>query len=338
MTDTKTKTKTGQRVWARTGFDLEGIAGAVAALFVGVLLGWLWGPLFLIGFGLAVLILMATRRQARVAPDLANIVTAPCDGVVHSARLALPPTELRMSGGERVRLRIASAPTSTNPVYASINGEVASVILEEPDMSVLLASQPDMAGLAVAHIRLESLGQQVGCTLSTGGFGPRLEILSEAGDPVRLGRVIGKRRLGGWCDVYLPAGTKLMVQEGQTLIGSETVLCRLLGGDSVEAYPEMADSETEFTDSDILTKVSATETATAAGTVISAAADEVESVTPQSEDISLEALGEDVAKQSDQLSEEAVFISGEGEMADPEEAASELFKKLKDEAERGGKD
>jgi len=119
-----------------------------------------------------------------------------------------------------------------------MTGEIASLIIEEPDSSVILASQADLAGLAVAHVTLESLGQKIGCTLATGGFGPRLEMMSEAGDPVRAGRVIGKRRLGGWCDVYLPADMAVSVLAGQTLIGGESVMifcgvqkrfCRLLG-------------------------------------------------------------------------------------------------------------
>lgn len=320
MAEIENTPRTKKRVWARTRFDLEGIAGAAAAIFIGILLGWLWSPLFLIGLLLAVLILMATRKRVRVAPALANIVVAPCDGIVHSIRLAHPPTELRLNGGERLRLRISSSPSATNPLYASITGEIASVILEEPDMSVLLAGQPDLPGLAVAHIALESLGQQVGYTVSTGGFGPRLEVVSEAGDPVRLGRVIGKRRLGGWCDVYLPAGAKLLVSEGQTLIGSETVLCRLVGGDTAAVYPETAENA-----STVVVEEKATEVEIA---------EEPLEAEPET---SLEEIGEDVANTpsaSSNLPER--FLDEDGDITDPEEAASELFKKLKDEAERSG--
>ena len=221
-----TKWRTG-RPWARTGFDLEGLIGALAALLVGMLLGALWGPLFLLGAALAGLALLATRKQARTPPDLANLVIAPCDGVIQSVELALPPSELRLPPGERLRLRIASSPASTNPLHASITGEVTSVILEEPNPAVVFASASDMPGLAVAHICFDSMGDTVGLTISTGGFGPRLEITAEAGDAVRAGRLIGKRRLGGWCDVYLKADARVLVSPGQTLVGSETVLCRL---------------------------------------------------------------------------------------------------------------
>ena len=40
--------------WLRSGFDLEGYVGALAAWLVGILLGILWAPLFWIGFVAAI--------------------------------------------------------------------------------------------------------------------------------------------------------------------------------------------------------------------------------------------------------------------------------------------
>ncbi len=243
MAETSASARLGRYIWARTSFDLEGIVGALAAWLVGLLLGAIWSPLFWLGFIGAVIILLATRTQARTSPDIANLVTAPCDGIVQSVTRAVPPTELRLGGGERLRLRISSSPMATNPIYAVMNGEITSVIIEEPDTSVIFATEPDTPGLATAHIAYESLGERVGCTIATGGLGPRLEVFSEIGDPVRAGRVVGKRRLGGWCDVYLDADARVLVRAGQTLIGGETMLCRLVRGplsatsDEEEANP-----------------------------------------------------------------------------------------------------
>lgn len=227
MTREKRAGGQGRWSWARTGFDAEGLVGALAAWLTGLLLGAIWGPLFWLGMILAVVILLGTRKQVRTPPDAANLVLSPCDGVVHSIEMVMPPSELRLPTGDRLRLRIASSPATTNPIYAPITGEVTSIILEDPNPSVVLAGNPMTPGLAVAHLKLESVGDAVGLMISTGGFGPRLDVSSEAGDAVRAGRVIGKRRLGGWCDVYLKPGARLLVSPGQSLIGAETVLCRL---------------------------------------------------------------------------------------------------------------
>jgi len=304
MTETEEALGGNKRIWARTKFDLEGIGGAAAALLVGVLLGWLWSPLFWIGFVAAIGILMATRSQKRVAPDLANLVVAPCDGIVHSIVKALPPTELRLEGGEWLRLRISSSPFVTNPIYSSLTGEISSIIMEEPDSSVITATHPELPGLAAAYICLSSLGQQIGCAVATGGFGPRLEMVSEAGDPVRTGRVIGKRRLGGWCDVYLAADAKLLVSQGQTLIGAETVLCRLLrSAEETQEMPEavFAPEEVEET------------------------LDEVGHV-KEDEASALEELADEESVEETPDVEEA----DDDEVVDPEDAVAELFKKLTD--------
>ncbi|MEO9969508.1 MAG: hypothetical protein ABJG15_06710 [Hyphomonadaceae bacterium] len=228
MAQTTESTRLGKYIWARTGFDLEGIVGALAAWLFGLLLGAIWSPLFWLGFVGAIIVLLATRKQTRTPPELANLVIAPCDGIVQSVTRAVPPSELRLGSVERLRLRISSSPIATNPIYSVMNGEISSLIIEEADPSVIFATEPDLPGMAVAHISYESLGQNVGCMVATGGFGPRLEIMSETGDPVRAGRVVGKRRLGGWCDVFLDADARVLVRAGQTLIGGETMLCRLV--------------------------------------------------------------------------------------------------------------
>lgn len=308
------------RVWARTGFDLEGIVGALAAWLVGLLLGWLWGPLFWVGAVAAIIILLATRKQSRTAPDAANLVVAPCDGVVHSIAKAHPPTELRLGGGERTRVRISSAPTSTNPIHAPITGEVASVVMEEPNPAVITASHPDLPGLAVAHFTLESLGQSIGCTVATGGFGPRLEMMSEPGDPVRAGRVIGKRRLGGWCDIYLADDARLLVSAGQTLVGSETVLCRLNREAGSETGAENTVEEIAEilpVTEDVLDEVVAEEVKDAEKARDKAVKTETDAAEPKTE-------------ADTDPTDDSLFADND----EPDEAASRLIKKLKDEAEK----
>ena len=216
--------------WLRSGFDLEGYVGALAAWLVGILLGLLWSPLFWIGFVAAVVILLATRTAERTPPLGDDLIVAPCDGMVVSIAGATPPSELRLEGSGWTRVRVSVGPTKSNGIYAPIDGAVDHVIRETGDPAAFAAMKVDRPGLAVAYVALESGQRAVGFRLATGGLGPRLEIASEPGDAVRLGRNIGTLRLGGWCDVYVPAGARLVMAPGQTLIGAETVLAHFDGG------------------------------------------------------------------------------------------------------------
>lgn len=212
--------------WLRAGFDLEGYVGALAAWLVGILLGIVWGPLFWIGFLAAIVILFATRTAERTPPEAENLITAPTDGLVVSVGGATPPDELRLEGAGWTRVRISVGPTKTNGIHAPMDGAIDHVILETGDPAAFAAMKPDRPGLTVAYVSLESGSRSVGMRLATGGLGPRLEIANEAGDAVRLGRNIGTLRLGGWCDLYVPASVEVLPQPGQTLICSETVIGR----------------------------------------------------------------------------------------------------------------
>ena len=234
--------------WMRSGFDLEGYVGALAAWLVGILLGILWGPLFWIGFIAAVVILLATRTANRTIPEAEGSVIAPSDGIIVSVSGATPPDELRLVGAGWTRVRVSVGPTKTNGIYAPMDGAIDHVIRETGDPAAFAAMKPDRPGLSVAYVALESGARSLGMRYATGGLGPRLEIDKESGDAVRLGRAIGTLRLGGWYDLYLPADIEVLPVPGQTLIGSETILGRFgsAGADLFEKdEPEEAKPDVE---------------------------------------------------------------------------------------------
>ena len=234
--------------WMRSGFDLEGYVGALAAWLVGILLGILWAPRVWIGFIAAIAILLATRTAKRTIPEAEGIVIAPSDGIIVSVSGATPPDELRLDGTGWTRVRVSVGPTKTNGIYAPMDGAIDHVIRETGDPAAFAAMKPDRPGLSVAYVALESGARSLGMRYATGGLGPRLEIDKESGDAVRLGRAIGTLRLGGWYDLYLPADIEVLPVPGQTLIGSETILGRFgsAGADLFEKEePETAKPEPE---------------------------------------------------------------------------------------------
>ena len=230
--------------WLRSGFDLEGWVGALAAWLVGILLGIVWGPLFWIGVAAAVLILMATRTSHRSPPGDVDLIVTPTDGTLVSIGGATPPDELRLEGEKWTRLRISVGPMTSNGLYAPMDGAIDHIIRETGDPAAIAAMRPDRAGLSVIYVALESGARALGMRLATGGLGPRLELLSEPGDAVRLGRQIGILRLGGWCDLYVPEGARITAWPGQTLIGSETVLASFAPDPRAESPAEATAAET----------------------------------------------------------------------------------------------
>ncbi|MEM7491774.1 MAG: phosphatidylserine decarboxylase [Pseudomonadota bacterium] len=234
--------------WARSGFDLEGYVGALAAWLVGILLSILWSPLFWIGFIAAIIILFATRTAERTVPERDDALVAPCDGIVVSVGGAAAPDELRLGGTGWTRVRLSAGPMATNGLYAPIAGEVDHIIRETGDPGAFYAGKPDKPGLVVAYISFVSDDRSSGYRVATGGLGPRLEIASEAGDAVRTGRNIGTMRLGGWCDLYVPSGAVVDIAPGQTVIGGETIIAHFDVTHSVQDDRPVLESESSETD------------------------------------------------------------------------------------------
>lgn len=216
-----------RRPWARIGFDIEGWIGAFAAILLGIFAGALWYPLFMIGIIAAGIVLAATRHVERSTPPGDFRVISPCDGVVSSVGPAKPPSELELGSSDLVRVRISSSPLSPNTLFAPATGSVNVSALEEGEPSRLLATEPELGGLEVAYLAIGSGSEAIGLKFMSAGFGPRLDVETEVGDMLRAGRAFAKRRLGGWCDVYLPEGFEAAVWPGQTITGGETELAAL---------------------------------------------------------------------------------------------------------------
>ena len=297
--------------WLRGGFDLEGYVGALAALLVGILLGYVVGILFWLGFIAAVIILFATRTAERTAPEAEGLIVAPTDGMVVSVGGATPPDELRLEGSDWTRIRVSIGPTQTNGIHAPMDGAIDHIIREIGDPAAFAAMKPDRPGLAVAFVSLESGDRGVGMRFATGGLGPRLEIDAEAGDAVRLGRNIGTLRLGGWCDIYVPAAVTVLPMPGQTLIGSETILARFEDSVAVAPTPVAAEPEPEPVPESEPEKVDEAPEADV----------EAEPIIEEEDELTLEALtGEDTP---------------ETKAADDEdEDVSEMFARLRKEAQK----
>ena len=210
--------------WARMGFELEGLVSAFGFWLVGVLTGIFWGPLFWIGFIGAIVCLLGSRKSSRTSPNFSEAIVAPCDGVVADVRIESAPAELRLSGHQRQRIRISTSPVGPIGIHAPMAGAIETLVREEGDPSRFLAFSADDLGLNVAYLTVSSGELDTGCRVATGGLGPRLELGVELGDAVRIGQMIAKRRLGGWCDIYLPEGHMTSFEPGMSLIGGESIL------------------------------------------------------------------------------------------------------------------
>ena len=234
--------------WYRTKFDLEGLGFGALALALAIIVGgidYVGGFLSLIFWISFVVILFASRDAERTSPEGAKLVLAPCDGVITDITTVAPPREVRWDTPEVLRIRLSTAPFSVNGIRSPLTGNVESFV-EEAGAPSSISLDPDNSDLREAYLLVSGEDGVVGMRLVTGGLGPRLDIDLETGDAVRAGRKIGVRRLGGWCDVYLPLGSPVSLLVGMSVIGGETIMTSLdnVVSDYVAAEPETEESVT----------------------------------------------------------------------------------------------
>ena len=247
MTDSKSEFESRRFPWASMRFELIGVAIAIGAWLAGILLGMVWGPLFWLGAAAAIVTLMATRQSERTPPASEHAMVAPVDGVVTSIDSGTPPVELRLTGQFYQRIRISSSPTDMNGMHAPISGEITSVVTEQGEPSTPFANSPDGDGNAVLYVSLASDAEAVGLVMVAGGFGPRIDMDMEVGDVVKFGRKLGARRLGGWCDVWLPADLEPAVWPGMRLTAAETPLVSMQYDRGAEQVFNNVEPATEVT-------------------------------------------------------------------------------------------
>ncbi|MEM5517426.1 phosphatidylserine decarboxylase [Henriciella sp. AS95] len=291
--------------WWQSGFDLEGVVGFLAGWLLGILLGMLWSPLFWIGFIPGIVILFATRTAERVSPEDSSLILAPCDGVIVSVEDVDPPEQLGLVGPHK-RIRVSSSPFATNNIHAVTEGSIEHAERETGAAENFAALRPDTPGLEVLFFSLTGGVGKVGMRVATGGLGPRLVTKVDIGDHVPAGKTIATRRLGGWCDVYVPRGGATQVEPGRTLIGGETAIWRY---GAAAAVPEPDDAEEDiFDDEDEPTELDADYAASPETTPPEVAEDVEEEVKTESDAAT---KSDDPAEMFARLRREASKISDE---------------------------
>jgi phosphatidylserine decarboxylase len=184
-------------------------------------------PLGLLGLVLTAWVAWFFREPRRVTPSRPGIAVAPADGTVSHVQDAVPPAELGLGDEPMVRVSVfltifdvhvqrIPAPGVVRQVayrpgkFLSADLDKAS---EDNERNTLLLRTDDGHDLVVVQI--------------AGLIARRIVCAVAADDKVTAGQTYGLIRFGSRVDLYLPAGSRVLVEAGQRTIGGETVLAEL---------------------------------------------------------------------------------------------------------------
>lgn len=167
------------------------------------------------------------RNPDRVTPRGDDLVISAADGVVQKIKEVLPPAELGLGDKEMIRvsvfLNVFNVHVNRIPTNGKIlalhyhagkffNASLDKASIHNERQSVLMESKN---GSKIAFVQIAGLvARRIVCDL-------------EEGSEVKSGERFGIIRFGSRVDIYLPLKTAILVTEGQTCIGGETIIADL---------------------------------------------------------------------------------------------------------------
>jgi phosphatidylserine decarboxylase len=167
------------------------------------------------------------RHPPRVPPTRPGLVVAPADGLICLIEDALPPAELGLPATPLPRISIFLSIFDAHVQRAPISGEVVAVQHRSGAFgsAELEAASEDNERNSVLIRTAE--GADVIAVQIAGLVARRIVCDAKVGDKLTIGDTYGLIRFGSRLDTYLPAGSNILVSNGQRALAGETVLAEL---------------------------------------------------------------------------------------------------------------
>jgi phosphatidylserine decarboxylase len=174
------------------------------------------------------------RDPPRTVPSRKGLVVSAADGKVAGVGEVPAPRELQLGEGRLLaRVSVFLSIFDVHIVRAPVAGRI---IRSHYVPGAFFNAELDKASEENERRALvieTASGDKLGLVLIAGLVARRIVTFTGEGASVARGERIGLIRFGSRVDVYLPAGSHLLAEIGQTAIGGETVLAEL--GQSEEA-------------------------------------------------------------------------------------------------------
>ena len=167
------------------------------------------------------------RHPHRTPPTRPGVVVAAADGQVCLIDTAPVPAELGQGSEPRTRISVFLSLFDAHVQRSPVSGEVLAVEHRPGRFhsAELAAASEDNERNSVV-IRTPE-GHEVVAVQIAGLIARRIVCDVRPGDRVHIGQTYGLVRYGSRLDTYLPAGSEVIIENGQRALAGETVLARL---------------------------------------------------------------------------------------------------------------
>jgi phosphatidylserine decarboxylase len=202
---------------------------------VSIVLFVFWSPLGWLGTLATLWCAYFFRDPPRVTPLGDGLVVAPADGRISQVTSVVPPAELGLGPPALARVSIFMSVFDCHVNRSPVGGRIERMVYKP---GKFLNADLDKAsednernGLVIAGAR-----GRVGVVQIAGLVARRIVPFVREGEEIGAGERIGMIRFGSRVDVYLPAGVRPLVTEGQVATAGETVIADLAARDAGRTF------------------------------------------------------------------------------------------------------
>jgi phosphatidylserine decarboxylase len=214
----------------------EGYPFVAAFVLATLVLFWVWSPLGWIGVVLTVWCAYFFRDPPRVTPVREGVVVAPADGRISRVASVAPPPELELGDAPLPRVSIFMSVFNCHINRAPVSGRVDRIVYRAGKFINAELDKASEHNERNALVLITASGARIGVVQIAGLVARRIVSFVREGEEIGAGERFGMIRFGSRLDVYLPAGSRPLVAEGQTAIAGETVLADLRAADAGRTF------------------------------------------------------------------------------------------------------
>ncbi len=167
------------------------------------------------------------RNPERVTPDIKGAIISPADGLVQAIVDIKAPAELGLGEEEMTRVSVFLNIFNVHVNRVPADGKIIKLHYHPGKFFNASLDKASIHNERQSILMETSTGQVVAFVQIAGLIARRIICDLEEGVDVKAGQRFGIIRFGSRVDVYLPKGTSINVEVGQTMIGGETIIANL---------------------------------------------------------------------------------------------------------------
>lgn len=167
------------------------------------------------------------RNPIRVIPLDDDLVVSAADGIVQSIKTVSPPTELDLGDVEMVRVSIFLNIFNVHVNRVPATGKIIALNYHPGKFFNASLDKASVYNERQSVLMEMKNGKKIAFVQIAGLIARRIVCELEEKQEVAVGDKYGIIRFGSRVDIYLPLDTNIIISEGQTCIGGETIIADL---------------------------------------------------------------------------------------------------------------